>query len=113
MTAGQVLHVHSLATGQCISKYGHSALETNVGWEEGASTAPLQVDGSRDGRMVLLAGSDGAIIALDLRYGPLNVAALAAEHTYAKLGFSGIHPRGWDSERLGKENSCDSHARVG
>lgn len=67
VTAGQVLHVHSLETGKCISKYMHSALKDAAHWE-GNSTAPLQMDGSQDGRMVFLAGADGALIALDLRY---------------------------------------------
>lgn len=66
VTAGQMLHVHSLETGKCIAKYMHSAMKGALHWE-GDSTAPLQMDGSRDGRMVFLGGADGALIALDLR----------------------------------------------
>ena len=87
--------MHSLATGQCISKYGHSALDTNVRWEEGASTAPLQVDGSRDGRLVLLAGSDGAIIALDLRWASGMLQHVQQSiHVCNPVGFSSIDPDG-------------------
>lgn len=67
VSAGEVLYVHSLATGQRVAKVQHKALSCGQRWEEGVTTAPLHVEGSRDGRLVYVAGADGAIQAIDLR----------------------------------------------
>lgn len=56
-----------METGQALFKLGHSALKGNSHWDESRTTAPLQVEGSQDGKLVFLAGSDGAIVSVDLR----------------------------------------------
>lgn len=54
-------------TGQVTAKHQHTALQGNIHWEALRPTNPLQVEGSQDGRVAFLAGSDGAVVALDLR----------------------------------------------
>lgn len=67
VTAGQTLYICDGQTGKAVAKYLHSPLPGNINWEVGRSTQPLQVEGSQDGRLVFLAGSDGAVVAIDPR----------------------------------------------
>ncbi len=67
VTAGQTLYMCDGQTGQTVVKHLHSPLPGNIHWEVGRSTQPLQVEGSQDGRLVFLAGSDGAVVAIDPR----------------------------------------------
>lgn len=67
VTAGQTLHICNAETGQTVGKHVHSALPGNIHWQTGRPVSPVQVQGSQDGRLIFLAGSDGAIVALDPR----------------------------------------------
>lgn len=67
VTAGQTLYVCDVETGKAVAKHLHSALPGNIHWEAGRPTSPLHVEGSQDGRLVYLAGTDGAVVAIDPR----------------------------------------------